>query len=32
VHPIEEVGRRVRKMMPWINSGDADYTEGTAAR
>ncbi len=32
VHPIEEVGARVRKMMPWINSGDTDYTEGTAAR
>jgi len=31
-HPIEEVGARVRKMMPWIASGDTDYTEGSAAR
>jgi len=32
VHPIEAVGRRVRKMMPWITSDDSDYTEGSAAR
>jgi len=31
-HPIEEVGSRVRKMMPWIGGDDADYTEGSAAR
>ncbi len=31
-HPIEEVGRRVRTMMPWIASTDSDYTEGSAAR
>jgi ketol-acid reductoisomerase len=31
-HPIETVGRELRKMMPWIESKDSDYTEGTAAR
>ena len=31
-HPIEKVGRDLRAMMPWIESGDSDYTEGTAAR
>jgi ketol-acid reductoisomerase len=31
-HPIESVGRDLRKMMPWIESKDSDYTEGTAAR
>ncbi len=31
-HPIETVGRELRAMMPWIESGDDDYTEGTAAR
>jgi ketol-acid reductoisomerase len=31
-HPIEQVGRELRKMMPWIESKDSDYTEGTAAR
>jgi ketol-acid reductoisomerase len=31
-HPIEEVGRELRGMMAWIDSGDDDYTEGTAAR
>ncbi|HEX5018906.1 MAG TPA: ketol-acid reductoisomerase [Actinomycetes bacterium] len=31
-HPIEAVGRELRKMMPWIESKDSDYTEGTAAR
>jgi ketol-acid reductoisomerase len=33
-HPIEEVGRKLRGLMSWVNadaSGD-DYTEGTAAR
>jgi ketol-acid reductoisomerase len=31
-HPIETVGRELRAMMPWIETGDSDYTEGTAAR
>ena len=31
-HPIEVVGRELRGMMAWIDSGDDDYTEGTAAR
>ena len=31
-HPIETVGRELRAMMPWIESKDDDYTEGTAAR
>jgi ketol-acid reductoisomerase len=31
-HPIEEVGRRLRAMMAWVDSGDEDYVEGTAAR
>ena len=31
-HPIEKVGSELRGMMPWIESGDGDYTEGTAAR
>jgi ketol-acid reductoisomerase len=31
-HPIEQVGRELRGMMPWIESKDDDYTEGTAAR
>ncbi|HEX6231944.1 MAG TPA: ketol-acid reductoisomerase [Jiangellaceae bacterium] len=31
-HPIEQVGRELRRLMPWIESKDADYTEGTAAR
>jgi ketol-acid reductoisomerase len=31
-HPIEKVGRELRTLMPWIESGDDDYTEGTAAR
>jgi ketol-acid reductoisomerase len=32
-HPIETVGRELRKMMSWVrgNSKD-DYKEGTAAR
>jgi ketol-acid reductoisomerase len=30
-HPIEETGRRLRKLMSWVKSDD-DYTEGTAAR
>ena len=31
-HPIEAVGRELRGMMAWVDSGDDDYTEGTAAR
>ncbi|HET6876631.1 MAG TPA: ketol-acid reductoisomerase [Jatrophihabitans sp.] len=32
-HPIEEVGRKLRGLMSWVDSdADDDYTEGTAAR
>jgi ketol-acid reductoisomerase len=31
-HPIEKTGAELRKLMPWIESADDDYTEGTAAR
>jgi ketol-acid reductoisomerase len=31
-HPIEEVGRKLRGLMSWVQSGDSDYVEGTAAR
>ena len=31
-HPIEEVGKKLRGLMSWVNSGNDDYTEGTAAR
>ncbi len=31
-HPIEGVGRELRKMFAWIKPADADYTEGHAAR
>ncbi|HEX6327434.1 MAG TPA: ketol-acid reductoisomerase [Jiangellaceae bacterium] len=31
-HPIETIGRELRQLMPWIESKDEDYTEGTAAR
>ncbi len=31
-HPIEATGRELRKLMSWVESGDDDYTEGTAAR
>jgi ketol-acid reductoisomerase len=31
-HPIESTGRELRKLMSWVKSHDADYTEGTAAR
>ena len=31
-HPIEATGRELRGMMSWVESGDSDYTEGTAAR
>ncbi len=31
-HPIEAVGKKLRGLMSWVNSGDDDYQEGTAAR
>jgi ketol-acid reductoisomerase len=31
-HPIEQVGRELRAMMAWVDSGDDDYQEGTAVR
>ncbi len=31
-HPIEATGRELRKLMSWVKTDDADYTEGTAAR
>ena len=31
-HPIEAIGRELRGLMSWIDSGDDDYVEGTAAR
>jgi ketol-acid reductoisomerase len=31
-HPIETTGRELRRLMAWVDSGDDDYTEGTAAR
>ena len=31
-HPIETTGRELRKLMSWVKSHDADYTEGTATR
>jgi ketol-acid reductoisomerase len=32
-HPIEAVGRELRKMMSWVNSGNKeDYKEGNASR
>jgi ketol-acid reductoisomerase len=31
-HPIEGTGRELRKLMSWVKSHDADYTEGTATR
>jgi ketol-acid reductoisomerase len=33
-HPIETVGRELRKMMSWVrgNNKDTDYQEGNAAR
>jgi ketol-acid reductoisomerase len=32
VHPIEETGRKLRKLMSWVKTGDNDYVEGTAGR
>lgn len=31
-HPIETVGRDLRKLMAWVKSHDDDYVEGTASR
>jgi ketol-acid reductoisomerase len=31
-HPIEAVGRELRKMFSWIKPADADYVEGRVAR
>src|SRR5690606_39208267 len=31
-HPIEAVGRELRKMFAWIKPADADYVEGRVAR
>jgi ketol-acid reductoisomerase len=31
-HPIEAVGRDLRKLMSWVKSDDSDYVEGTATR
>jgi len=31
-HPIEAVGRELRKLMSWVSKKDDDYVEGTAAR
>jgi ketol-acid reductoisomerase len=31
-HPIEGVGRDLRKLFAWVTTADSDYVEGTAAR
>ncbi|MCH9815574.1 MAG: ketol-acid reductoisomerase [Actinomycetia bacterium] len=31
-HPIEDTGRELRKLMAWVDNGEDDYVEGTAAR
>ena len=31
-HPIEPVGRELRKLFAWVKPSDVDYTEGSAAR
>jgi ketol-acid reductoisomerase len=31
-HPIEDTGRKLRGLMSWVQTGEDDYTEGTAAR
>lgn len=31
-HPIEAVGRDLRKLMSWVKTDDSDYVEGTAGR
>jgi ketol-acid reductoisomerase len=31
-HPIEPVGRELRKLFAWVKPSDTDYVEGSAAR
>lgn len=31
-HPIEPVGRELRKLFSWVEDADCDYTEGSASR
>ncbi len=31
-HPIEATGRELRKLMSWVKTRDADYTEGSVGR
>ncbi|MDR2566891.1 MAG: ketol-acid reductoisomerase [Bifidobacteriaceae bacterium] len=31
-HPMEAVGRDLRKLFAWVSTSDTDYVEGTAAR
>ncbi|HEY8717460.1 ketol-acid reductoisomerase [Pengzhenrongella sp.] len=31
-HPIEAVGRQLRKLFAWVKPSESDYQEGTAAR
>jgi ketol-acid reductoisomerase len=31
-HPIEAVGRELRKLFAWVKPSDTDYTEGSAGR
>jgi len=31
-HPIEATGRELRKLMSWVETRDADYTEGSVGR
>ncbi|MBO1029892.1 ketol-acid reductoisomerase [Tessaracoccus sp. SD287] len=31
-HPIETVGKDLRKLMAWVKPADSDYVEGTAGR
>ncbi|WP_029290122.1 ketol-acid reductoisomerase [Cellulomonas sp. HZM] len=31
-HPIEPVGRELRKLFAWVKPSDSDYVEGSAAR
>ncbi|MEO7130040.1 MAG: ketol-acid reductoisomerase [Dermatophilaceae bacterium] len=31
-HPIEDTGKKLRKLMAWVRDTDSDYVEGSAAR
>ncbi|MCL2850117.1 MAG: ketol-acid reductoisomerase, partial [Micrococcales bacterium] len=31
-HPIEPVGRELRKLFAWVKPDDVDYVDGSAAR